>query len=219
MRILVIITDQNEIIAAIENVVISEIDNTSLQQAINEHYDHVDAVIKSISDPNMMGEISIVMEIKDEDENTYTEMLTLKPSYLYQPAVTAAPPVNGIDYKLLDEQRKHIADILINIDTQGDAHFSDGDIKALDGIQALLDHISDTHVESQEDPETGNISQAQKKYYIGIGMSSGSKYAVCYHDGIKQHRDGSAFWDIALFKSKVKTNVFVKKLQDQGYTL
>ena len=38
------------------------------------------------------------------------------------------------------------------------------------------------------------------------------KYLVSYHDGVKKHKDGSDFWDIACFKSKKKMNDFIKTL-------
>jgi cell division septation protein DedD len=43
------------------------------------------------------------------------------------------------------------------------------------------------------------------------------KYAVCYHDGIKQHQDKSRFFDIAAFKNKVKLNKFIDNLKSNGY--
>jgi len=38
-----------------------------------------------------------------------------------------------------------------------------------------------------------------------------AKYVVNYYQG-KKHKDGSKFWDIAIFKSKLKMNQFIKKL-------
>lgn len=43
------------------------------------------------------------------------------------------------------------------------------------------------------------------------------KYLVSYHDGEKRHRDGSNFFDITCFKSKVKLNEFINSLVKQGY--
>jgi len=45
-----------------------------------------------------------------------------------------------------------------------------------------------------------------------------AKYVVNYHDGIKKHPDGSDFYDIAIFKNKVKRNTFINKLTSEGYT-
>ena len=43
------------------------------------------------------------------------------------------------------------------------------------------------------------------------------KYLVSFHDGIKKHNDGSNFYDIAIFKNKVKLNNFIKRLKSEGY--
>lgn len=38
------------------------------------------------------------------------------------------------------------------------------------------------------------------------------KYLVSWHDGIKKHKDGSDFWDIACFKSQKKMNNFIASM-------
>jgi hypothetical protein len=43
------------------------------------------------------------------------------------------------------------------------------------------------------------------------------KYLVNYHDGVKTHKDGSAFFDIATFRNKRKQDKFIRDLQRQGY--
>ena len=45
-----------------------------------------------------------------------------------------------------------------------------------------------------------------------------AKYVVNFHDGIKQHNDGSPFFDIKIFKNKKKKFTFIKSLEEQGYT-
>ena len=45
-----------------------------------------------------------------------------------------------------------------------------------------------------------------------------AKYVISYHDGIKSHPDGSPFFDIAIFKNKIKLNKFTKNLIENGYT-
>ncbi len=45
-----------------------------------------------------------------------------------------------------------------------------------------------------------------------------SKYVVNYHDGVKVHRDGSPFFDIAIFSSRDKKDRFVRKLESLGFT-
>lgn len=43
------------------------------------------------------------------------------------------------------------------------------------------------------------------------------KYLVNYHDGVKTHKDGSLFFDIEIFKNKVKKNKFCLALVENGY--
>lgn len=57
---------------------------------------------------------------------------------------------------------------------------------------------------------------ARKTFYEQQNICK-SKYAINYHDGVKTHKDGSPFFDIALFKNKVKKNKFIQGLIDQGY--
>lgn len=47
-----------------------------------------------------------------------------------------------------------------------------------------------------------------------IGMA---KYTVSYHNGVKTHRDGSPFFDIAIFRNKKKLQEFINKLILDGY--
>ena len=44
-----------------------------------------------------------------------------------------------------------------------------------------------------------------------------AKYTVSYHDGVKKHRDGSPFFDIAIFRNKKKMQGFIDKLVSEGY--
>lgn len=46
-----------------------------------------------------------------------------------------------------------------------------------------------------------------------------SKYVVNFHDGINTHKDGSSFFDIAIFKNKKKLNIFINSLISEGYKL
>jgi hypothetical protein len=39
------------------------------------------------------------------------------------------------------------------------------------------------------------------------------KYLVSYYAGIKKHKDGSDFWDVACFNSKKKMNQFIRRLK------
>ena len=44
-----------------------------------------------------------------------------------------------------------------------------------------------------------------------------TKYTVSFHDGVKTHSDRSPFFDIRLFRNKVKRDAFVKELRGAGY--
>lgn len=44
-----------------------------------------------------------------------------------------------------------------------------------------------------------------------------SKYTISYHDGKKQHSDGSPFYDIAIFSDKRKYAKKIKDLKSAGY--
>jgi len=56
-----------------------------------------------------------------------------------------------------------------------------------------------------------------KDYYLQMNIGK-SKYVVNYCDGIKTHKDGSRFYDIAIFRNKNKTETFMKELSDKGYS-
>lgn len=49
---------------------------------------------------------------------------------------------------------------------------------------------------------------------MGVGKA---KYVVNFHDGEKTHKDGSPFYDIALFSNKKAFEGFIKDLTRQGY--
>jgi hypothetical protein len=44
-----------------------------------------------------------------------------------------------------------------------------------------------------------------------------SKYVVKTHDGVKKHQDGSPFYDIEIFKNKIKKNKYISDLKEKGY--
>ena len=63
---------------------------------------------------------------------------------------------------------------------------------------------------------SGGGSTGSKVYNEMSGIGS-SKYVVNYHDGKKTHNDGSAFFDIKIFKSKIEKDRFINKLKADGY--
>lgn len=50
------------------------------------------------------------------------------------------------------------------------------------------------------------------QYHIGR-----VKYVVNFHDGVKTHKDGSRFFDIATFSNKKKLDAFIVQLIGEGY--
>jgi hypothetical protein len=44
-----------------------------------------------------------------------------------------------------------------------------------------------------------------------------AKYVVNFHDGVKKNKDDSPFFDIKIFKNKVKKGEFITYLKSQGY--
>jgi hypothetical protein len=55
-----------------------------------------------------------------------------------------------------------------------------------------------------------------KQFYIQYNIGQ-SKYVVNFHNGVKQHKDGSKFFDIAIFNNKKLLKSFVKNLINQNY--
>jgi hypothetical protein len=60
-------------------------------------------------------------------------------------------------------------------------------------------------------------AQLQKKFNIMYNVGR-AKYVVNYHNGVKKHEDGNPFFDIAIFKSKLKLKQFIKDLRKEGYS-
>ena len=56
----------------------------------------------------------------------------------------------------------------------------------------------------------------EKEYNIMQNIGS-AKYVVNYHDGIDTHKDGSKFFNIAIFRNLKKLNKFEKELVKNGY--
>lgn len=55
-----------------------------------------------------------------------------------------------------------------------------------------------------------------KDYYTTSNVGR-AKYTVSFHDGLSKHKDGSKFYGIRIFKSKVKMNEFIDSLIASGY--
>jgi hypothetical protein len=67
-------------------------------------------------------------------------------------------------------------------------------------------------------PRLAKGGQMGEKVYDEMMNVGKSKYVVNFHDGEKKHKDGSPFFDIAIFKNKVEKENFVKDLKSKGYS-
>jgi len=55
-----------------------------------------------------------------------------------------------------------------------------------------------------------------KVYIITYNVGS-TPYVVSFHDGVKTHADGSAFFDIALYRNLRKMRSYIARLRKLGY--
>ena len=60
------------------------------------------------------------------------------------------------------------------------------------------------------------INEGKKRYNVMYGVGS-SKYTVNFHDGKSKHKDGSDFFDIAIFKNKRDLAKKINDLTKKGY--
>ena len=55
-----------------------------------------------------------------------------------------------------------------------------------------------------------------KEYYLQRNIGK-AKYVVNFHDGVSTHKDGSAFYNIKIFRNKPAVELFIKELSNKGY--
>jgi hypothetical protein len=56
----------------------------------------------------------------------------------------------------------------------------------------------------------------KKEYYLQYNIGR-AKYVVNFHNGVSTHKDGSAFYDIRIFRNKPAVELFIKELSNKGY--
>jgi len=61
-----------------------------------------------------------------------------------------------------------------------------------------------------------SVNEGVKRFYQRDGIGN-AKYTVSAHDGVSKHKDGSDFYDIAIFKNKKDLEAYKKELISQGY--
>ena len=62
-----------------------------------------------------------------------------------------------------------------------------------------------------------NLFPDGRKFYNTMYGTGKSKYVVNFHDGVSTHKDGSAFYSIALFSNKRAFAKFIRSLEKDGY--
>lgn len=109
---------------------------------------------------------------------------------------------------------------------RGGAIFTSGQANAINRIK----HMIPCKVNPCENPRHGHIRRnpllqtvllanpGSVKTFNEMQDVGKAKYVVNYHDGVKVHRDGSPFFDIAIFSSRAKKDQFVRKLEGLGFT-
>ena len=55
------------------------------------------------------------------------------------------------------------------------------------------------------------------KLFNQINNVGRAKYTVNFYDGVKQHNDGSPFYDLRIFSNKVNRDRFIISLIAEGY--
>lgn len=56
-----------------------------------------------------------------------------------------------------------------------------------------------------------------KKMFYVLNNVGRAKYVLNYHDGVRSHTDGSAFFDIRIFKNKKALGAAITGLKANGY--
>ena len=90
-------------------------------------------------------------------------------------------------------------------------HYLDSEEKTSENI----DRNFRTYADDEGDDE-GPVDEGKKRYNVMYGVGS-SKYTVNFHDGKSKHKDGSDFFDIAIFKNKKDLAKKINDLTKQGY--
>ena len=60
------------------------------------------------------------------------------------------------------------------------------------------------------------LKEDNKTFYQQNNVGK-ARYTISFHDGVKKHKDGSAFFDIKIFKNKTDLLAFKKELLAKGY--
>ena len=82
--------------------------------------------------------------------------------------------------------------------------------KGIDGVIKMSKHKPLAFRRTIQKAAKAGLHEGKKRYNVMYGVGS-SKYTVNFHDGKSKHKDGSDFFDIAIFKNKKD---LAKKIND-----
>lgn len=98
-----------------------------------------------------------------------------------------------------------------------DRRVKSGKIKDTDDNFERFDEMYfDELVEKGRIDPNNYFAKGGKLYYQQDGIGK-AKYTVSSYDGKKTHKDGSPFYDIAIFKNKKDLKSYIEKLESEGY--
>ena len=88
--------------------------------------------------------------------------------------------------------------------------------KGIDGVIKMSKHKPFAFQRTIQKMAKKGLHEGKKRYNVMYGVGS-SKYTVNFHNGKSKHKDGSDFFDIAIFKNKKDLAKKINDLTKQGY--
>ncbi len=88
--------------------------------------------------------------------------------------------------------------------------------QGIDGVIKMSKHKPKDFKKTIQRAAKAGLHEGKKRYNVMYGVGS-SKYTVNFHDGKSKHKDGSDFFDIAIFKNKRDLAKKINDLTKKGY--
>ena len=88
--------------------------------------------------------------------------------------------------------------------------------KGIDGVIKMSKHKPFAFQRTIQKMAKKGLHEGKKRYNVMYGVGS-SKYTVNFHNGKSKHKDGSDFFDIAIFKNKRDLAKKINDLTKKGY--
>lgn len=196
-----------------------DIDNDGDEDASDEYLANRRKVVaKAIANESMKLTDMIVVLPDSEQKGTKTFKYTQSNSKFK----SIIESVNEVDTKKANTIRKSMPGY---VGPEFAKKASDEDILAMADLKDEKAKIYNRYLKDV----MGKISNLQKKYNVKESVNEGvkrfyqrdgignAKYTVSAHDGVSKHKDGSDFYDIAIFKNKKDLEAYKKELISQGY--